>query len=80
MKHNYVIICLDSMFETFLVVDEFEFLQIGSKETHWVRNNNLGFADLDCCFVGVELRVPHQLLQREQAHSQTLPFRRCFLF
>ena len=47
------------MFETFLVVDEFEFLQIGSKETHWVRNNNLGFADLDCCFVGVELRVPH---------------------
>ena len=60
------------MFETFLVVDEFEFLQIGSKETHWVRNNNLGFADLDCCFVGVELRVPHQLLQREQAHSQTL--------
>ena len=63
------------MFETFLVVDEFEFLQIGSKETHWVRNNNLGFADLDCCFVGVELRVPHQLLQREQAHSQTLPFR-----
>ena len=24
MKHNYVIICLDSMFETFLVADEFE--------------------------------------------------------
>ena len=28
MKHNYVIICLDSMFETFLVADEFEFLRI----------------------------------------------------
>ena len=27
MKHNYVIICLDSMFETFLVADEFEFLR-----------------------------------------------------
>ena len=26
MKHNYVI-CLDSMFETFLVADEFEFLR-----------------------------------------------------
>ena len=28
MKHNYVIICLDSMFEAFLVADEFEFLRI----------------------------------------------------
>ena len=49
MKHNYVIICLDSMFETFLVADEFEFLQIrdvfdisvpkkpcGSEITIWV--------------------------------------------
>ena len=49
MKHNYVIICLDSMFETFLVADEFEFLRIrdvfdisvpkkhtGSEITIWV--------------------------------------------
>ena len=49
MKHNYVIICLDSMFETFLVADEFEFLRIrdvfdisvpktysGSEITRWV--------------------------------------------
>ena len=27
MKHNYVIICLDSMFETFCVADEFIFAQ-----------------------------------------------------
>ena len=26
MKHNYIIICLDSMFETFCVADEFVFL------------------------------------------------------
>ena len=27
MKHNYIIICLDSMFETFCVADEFVFLR-----------------------------------------------------
>ena len=70
MKHNYIIICLDSMFETFCVADEFVFsrfrdvfehsdrpmveVKIGLEECSWVGLVNF-LCHISSCHVSVSI-------------------------